>query len=195
MCSYFSPLPPGVSDTSILSRRAQFFLSFHRPNNRWEFFSKYYHMSIQTSWSPSPGCGRSVTDFWGWDAHRARLRCPDGVSDDMCERGVPGGALNLSSTSYPDHGCCGDPPLQGKIPTAEPAIELRTSWLVVRSSDHQATRLVPLRKYFYSLFDTLQISQETILKYEKYWGCHWPTPLAPHRFEVTPMKPHVEAFP
>jgi hypothetical protein len=48
----------------------------------------------------------------------ARLRYPDDVSDDdMCECGVPGEALNLSSTSYPDHGRCGDLSLQGKIPT------------------------------------------------------------------------------
>jgi hypothetical protein len=51
------------------------------------------------------------------------------------ERGVPGGALNLNSTGYPDHGRNGDLSLQGKIPTAEPGIEPRTSWLVVRSSD------------------------------------------------------------
>jgi hypothetical protein len=67
---------------------------------------------------PPPGCGRSLTDFWGWGAHRARLRCPDDVSDDTCERGISGEALNLSSTSYPDHGQCGDLPLHGKIPTA-----------------------------------------------------------------------------
>jgi hypothetical protein len=65
----------------------------------------------------------------------------------MCERGVPGGALNLSSTSYPDHGHWGDLPLQGKIPTAEPGIEPRTSWLVVRSSDDQAKRLVKTSKF------------------------------------------------
>jgi hypothetical protein len=42
----------------------------------------------------------------------ARLRCPEDVSDDdMCERGVPGGALQLNSTSYPDHGRYGDLPL------------------------------------------------------------------------------------
>jgi hypothetical protein len=70
---------------------------------------------------PPPGCGRSVTDFWGWGAHRARLLCPD---DDMCECGVPAGALNPSSTSYPDHGRCRDLPLQRKIPTAETRIEL-----------------------------------------------------------------------
>ena len=30
-----------------------------------------------------PGDGRSVTDFLGWDAHEARLRCPDDVSGDI----------------------------------------------------------------------------------------------------------------
>jgi len=30
-----------------------------------------------------PGHGRNVTDFWGWDAHEAQLRCPDGVSGDI----------------------------------------------------------------------------------------------------------------
>jgi hypothetical protein len=29
------------------------------------------------------GCGRSVTDFWGWDAHEAQLRCPDEVDGDI----------------------------------------------------------------------------------------------------------------
>jgi hypothetical protein len=30
-----------------------------------------------------PGRGSSVTDFWGWDAHEAQLRCPDDVSGDI----------------------------------------------------------------------------------------------------------------
>jgi hypothetical protein len=34
-------------------------------------------------WSPSWLCGQSVTDFWGWDAHEARLRCPDEVDGDI----------------------------------------------------------------------------------------------------------------
>jgi hypothetical protein len=38
----------------------------------------------------------------------------------MCERGVPGGALNLNSTGHPDHGRYGDLSLQAKIPTAQP---------------------------------------------------------------------------
>jgi len=29
-----------------------------------------------------PGHGRSVTDFWSWDAHEAQLRCHDDVSGD-----------------------------------------------------------------------------------------------------------------
>jgi hypothetical protein len=45
---------------------------------------------------------------------------------------VPGGALNLSSTNYPDRGYYGNLPLQGKIPMVEPGIEPGTSWSVVR---------------------------------------------------------------
>ena len=43
-----------------------------------------------------PGCGDSVADVWGWDAHEARLRCPDDVSGDMQEDEIPGGALILN---------------------------------------------------------------------------------------------------
>jgi hypothetical protein len=39
----------------------------------------HVHMNFAV---PPPGCGRSVTDFWVWGAHRARLRCPDDVSED-----------------------------------------------------------------------------------------------------------------
>ena len=35
-------------------------------------------------------------------------------------------------------------PFQGKTHMVEPGIEIGTSWLVVRSPDHQATRLVLL---------------------------------------------------
>jgi hypothetical protein len=35
---------------------------------------------------------------------------------------VPGGALNLNSTNYQDHGHHGDLPLQGKITIAESGI-------------------------------------------------------------------------
>ena len=43
-----------------------------------------------------PGCGDSVAAFWGWDAHEARLRCPDDVSGDMQEDEIQGGALSLN---------------------------------------------------------------------------------------------------
>ena len=38
-------------------------------------------------------------------------------------------------------------PFQGKAQMVEPGIEPGTSWLVVRSSDHQATRLVVHQMY------------------------------------------------
>ena len=41
-------------------------------------------------------------------------------------------------------------PLQGKIPMVEPGIEPGISWLVVRSSDHQTTRLVAKGKSLFS---------------------------------------------
>jgi hypothetical protein len=50
--------------------------------------------------------------------------------------------LKSKSTNYPDHGHHGDPSPSRKIPMVEPGIETGTSWLVVRSSDHQTTRLV-----------------------------------------------------
>ena len=83
-----------------------------------------------------PGCGGSVADFWGWDAHGARLRCPDDVSGDMQEDEIQGGGLKPKSTIYPDHGHHGNLSLQGKIPMVEPGIEPGTSWLVVRDPDH-----------------------------------------------------------
>jgi hypothetical protein len=52
------------------------------------------------------------------------------------EYGVPGGALNLYSTIYPDHGHHGDHPLSGKIPMVEPGIEPGTRSLVVRNAEH-----------------------------------------------------------
>jgi hypothetical protein len=69
----------------------------------------------------------------------------------MHERGVPEGALNLNYTGYPDYGRYRDLPLQGKIPTAELGIEHGTSWLVVGSFDHQATRLVINVKLYFTL--------------------------------------------
>jgi hypothetical protein len=45
----------------------------------------------------------------------------------------------LSTQTMVNHG---DPPPTRKIPMVEPGIEPGTSWLVVRSSDHQTTRLV-----------------------------------------------------
>ena len=44
-----------------------------------------------------PGCGDSVADFWGWDAHEARTTLSRWcVSGDMQEDEIPGGALSLN---------------------------------------------------------------------------------------------------
>jgi hypothetical protein len=42
---------------------------------------------------PPPGCGCSVTDFWGWDAQGARLRRPDVDGKVTDESVVRGGGL------------------------------------------------------------------------------------------------------
>jgi hypothetical protein len=89
---------------------------------------------------PPPGCGRSVTDFEVGTPIGRSYVAPM-MSDDIYGRGVPGGALHLNYTGYPDQGRYGDLALQGKIPMEEPGIKPGTSRLVVRSSDHQARRL------------------------------------------------------
>jgi hypothetical protein len=83
-----------------------------------------------------PGHGRSVTNFWGWDAHEAQLRCPDGVWVVIEGDVVPGGALNLNSTNLPRPWSLRGSSPSRKIPTVEPEIEPGASWLVVRDSDH-----------------------------------------------------------
>ena len=83
-----------------------------------------------------PGCGDSVADFWGWDAHEARLRCPDDVSGDMQEDEIPGGALSLNLLITQTMITTGNLSLQGKIPMVKPGIEPETSCLVVRDPDH-----------------------------------------------------------
>jgi hypothetical protein len=47
------------------------------------FLIQCHHMSVMDFVVSPPGCGRSVTDFWGWDVHEARLRCPDEVVGDI----------------------------------------------------------------------------------------------------------------
>jgi hypothetical protein len=40
-------------------------------------------MSLMDFVVSPPGGGRSVTDFWGRDAHEPQLRCPDEVDGDI----------------------------------------------------------------------------------------------------------------
>jgi hypothetical protein len=62
--------------------------------------------------------------------------------------GVPGGALNLSSTNYPDHGHVGDLPLSGKDPhgiAGNRTLDLMISSQKRRPLDHEAG---PNKEYF-----------------------------------------------
>jgi len=53
---------------------------FHRTVHGFFFWgSMPSHIVVDFVVLP-PGHGRSVTDFWGWDAHEVRLRCSDDVS-------------------------------------------------------------------------------------------------------------------
>jgi hypothetical protein len=40
-------------------------------------------MSLMDFVVSPPSCGRSVTNFWGWDTHEGRLRCPDELDGDI----------------------------------------------------------------------------------------------------------------
>ena len=81
-----------------------------------------HHMSFVDFVVLPPGHGRSVTDFWGWDAHEAQLRCPDAVWVVIEEYVVPVGALNLNSTNLPRPWSPWESSPSRKIPTVEPGI-------------------------------------------------------------------------
>jgi hypothetical protein len=50
---------------------------------------QHHYMSFMDFMVSLPGCSQSVTDFWGWDAHRAQLRCPDELVGDTEYREGP----------------------------------------------------------------------------------------------------------
>jgi hypothetical protein len=90
---------------------------------------------LWTSWSSPPGCGRSITDFWGWDVHETQLLYPDEVDGDG-EYEVPGGALNLSSTELPRRWSPWGSSPSRKNPHDRTWNRTRVSWSVFRNSDH-----------------------------------------------------------
>ena len=88
-------------------------------------------MSLWTSVVFPPGHGRSVTDFWGWDASEAQLRCPDDMSGDIggssARRALKPKFYQPSQTMV----------TVGILPFRENSHGTAgTSWLVVRDSDH-----------------------------------------------------------
>ena len=116
-----------------------------RQEDNWEVSSWLWYCDIffPPSATTCPFCGlrgppswawQNLTDFWGWDTHEAQLRCPDGVWVVIEEDVMPGGALNLNYTNLPRPWLPWGSSPSRKIPTVEPGIEPRTSWLVVRDS-------------------------------------------------------------
>jgi hypothetical protein len=113
------------------------------------FFSLQCHRVSLMDFVISPtGCGRSVIDFWGRDAHEAQLRCPDEVDGDIYEYEIPGGALNLNSAKLPRPWAPWESPPSRK--NSHRRTGNRTSWSEFRNSDHSTTRLVS-RNAFYSI--------------------------------------------
>jgi hypothetical protein len=98
-------------------------------------FFECHHMSLMDFVVSPPGCGRSVTDFWYWDAHEAQLRCPDEVDGDIWIWSTRRG-LKPKFYRLPRPWSLWGSSLQGNISTAEPGIEPGTSRSVVRNSDH-----------------------------------------------------------
>jgi hypothetical protein len=69
-------------------------------SSKFFFFLQYHHMSLIDFVVSPLGCGRSVTDFWGWDAHEAQLRRPYEVDGDIWIWST-NLSLNLNSTKLP----------------------------------------------------------------------------------------------
>jgi hypothetical protein len=80
----FRPQIPG--NKIICSRKEAWYIKvrYFRSNYSCNFPPpKCHHMSLMDFVVSPPGCGRSVTDFLGWDAHEAQLRCLDEVDGDI----------------------------------------------------------------------------------------------------------------
>ena len=128
------------------------------------FFPQCHHMSLVDLVVLRPGHGRGVTDCWDWDPHETHLCCPDDVWVVIEGDVVPGGALNINSTNLPRPWSPRESSPSRKIPTVEPEIEPGISWLVVRDSDHQTTRLVRKKKSYWIqnvFWFSLQLLSET----------------------------------
>jgi len=74
-----------VSDTLHFLRHTQGTCFANRYNWKLEdcFFLSNAPTCLCGLRGPPSWYSRSVTDFWGWDAHEARLRCSDDVSGDI----------------------------------------------------------------------------------------------------------------
>jgi hypothetical protein len=106
-----------------------------------------HHMSLMDFVVSPPGCGRSVINFWGWDANEALLRCPDEVDGDTWIWSARRG-LNLSSTKLPSPWWESSP--SRKNPhgrTGNRTRDLMISSKKLRPLDHEAGLLSDIHTY------------------------------------------------
>ena len=130
------------------------------------FFVQCHHMSFVDFVVLPLGHGRSVTDFWSWDAHEAQLRCPDGVWVVIEEDVVPGGTLNLKSTNLPRPWSPRESSLSRKVPMVETGIEPGTSGLEVRDSKHYAGLIPEVLRTYFSWPNSWQLYGNHILTFQ-----------------------------
>jgi hypothetical protein len=116
-------------------------------------------MSLMDFVVSPPGCGRSVNDFWGWDAHEAQLRCPDEVDGDAWIWSTRRD-LNLSSTKLPTQWSPWESSSSRKNPHVRP--RNRTRDLMISSQklwplDHEADHICNIKFYnFRCTYPSLQ---------------------------------------
>jgi hypothetical protein len=100
------------------------------------FFVQCHYMFLMDIVVSAPGCGRSVTDFWGWDAHEEQLRCTDEVDGDIWTWSTRSSLKPKFYWTTQIKVTIEIFPFKEKFPMVEPWIEPGTSWSVVRNSDH-----------------------------------------------------------
>ena len=136
--------------------------TFHHVSGTFQSFAKkmlYIHFFFLPPMPPHvlvdfvvfpPGHGRCVTDFWGWDAHEAQLRCPNDMSGDIGGCSARRALKPKFYYPYPDHGHRRNPPLQRKFPryTGNRTRDLMISRQRLCPLDHEAGQML----YSYKLF-------------------------------------------
>jgi len=69
--------------TNVIVSRASFVVASVRFSIHWNIYFPPIRPHVLVDFVVLPPGQPPVTDFWGWDAHEAQLRCPHDVSGDI----------------------------------------------------------------------------------------------------------------